>query len=100
MASMPLQYRQHLRLLHSKGHSDAVTAVSFSPSGLLLVSGGLDGRVCIWEISSGKLQYVFCGKSAVLSTVWTSTSDEQVVCGMEDGTIASCAISDVRSLVL
>ncbi|KAH9847484.1 WD40-repeat-containing domain protein [Lenzites betulinus] len=89
---MPLQYQQHLRLLHREGHRDAVTTVAFSPSGSFLASGGLDGRVCVWEIGSGKLLHVFAGKSPVLSVVWLDL-DERMVCGMQDGTIASLAIS-------
>jgi WD40 repeat protein len=35
-----------------KGHSDAVTSVSFSPDGKRIVSGGWDQTVKIWDISS------------------------------------------------
>ncbi|KAI9060540.1 WD40 repeat-like protein, partial [Trametes sanguinea] len=65
--------------------------VAFSPNGEWLASGGLDGRLCVWHVGSGKLLYVFSGKSPVLSAVWLD-SHEHLVCGMEDGTIASLAI--------
>ncbi|KAI0737798.1 WD40-repeat-containing domain protein, partial [Daedaleopsis nitida] len=39
-----------------------------------------------------KLLYVFSGKSAVLSLVWLERSTDQLVCGMEDGTIATLII--------
>ena len=92
---MPLQYEQYAHLLHPEGHNNAVTAVNFSPSGRLLASAGLDGRVCVWQVSCGDLLYVFSGKSAVLSVVWVG-SDMHLVCGMEDGTIAFLAILTVR----
>ncbi|KAI0647290.1 WD40-repeat-containing domain protein [Trametes meyenii] len=88
---MPLQYQKSLRLLHPEGHCDAITAVTFSPNGCLLTSGSLDGRVCVWHVSSGKLLYVFSGKSAVLSVIWLD-SDERMMCGMEDGTVASLSL--------
>lgn len=94
--AMPLKYQQYLHLLHSKGHSDTVTSIAFSPSGLLLASGSLDGRVCVWDINTSKLRYVFSGKSAVLSILWAPPGDCHVVCGMENGTIASLLISAVH----
>ncbi|KAI0366439.1 WD40 repeat-like protein [Pilatotrama ljubarskyi] len=89
---MPLEYQQYLRLVHPEAHSDAVTTVAFSRHGQLLATGGLDGRACLWDVVSGKLLYVFLGKSPVLSFAWLG-SDEGLVCGMEDGTIATLAIS-------
>ncbi|KAI0363071.1 WD40 repeat-like protein [Pilatotrama ljubarskyi] len=86
-----LLYQQSTRLQHHEGHSDAVTVVAFSPDGERLASGGLDGRVCVWSVGSGKLLHVFLGKSSVLSVLWLD-SNEYLVCGMEDGTIASLAI--------
>ena len=32
------------------GHSDLVTALSFSENGYLLASGGTDGMMCIWDL--------------------------------------------------
>lgn len=95
---MPLQYQQIARLRHSEGHTNGITTLTFSPNGRLLASGGLDGRVCIWEISGHKLRYVFLGKSSVLSLGWLDKSNERLVCGMEDGTIASLTLSNVRFL--
>lgn len=92
---MPLQYQQKARLLHSEGHSHGVTTATFSPNGSLLASGGMDGRVCIWSLCTNKLRYVFSGKSPVLSLCWLESSNEELVCGMEDGTIASLRISTV-----
>ncbi len=71
-------------------------AVGFSPNGLLLASGGMDGHVCIWDTIRAKLLYVFSGRSAILSLAWIESSNDSLVCGMEDGTIASLKISNVR----
>ena len=95
---MALQYQQLSQLLDLNGHSSGVTVVAFSPDGAFLASGGLDGRICIWNIPSGKLRYVFSGKCAVLSLLWVEPC-KHLVCGMEDGSLASLRISRVRVLV-
>ncbi|KAI0753041.1 WD40-repeat-containing domain protein [Daedaleopsis nitida] len=90
---MPLQYQRTVWLLHSEGHCNGVTTVVFSPNGQLLASGGMDGRVCIWSVPQRKILHVFSGKSAVLSLAWLESANNQLICGMEDGTIASLAIT-------
>ena len=93
---MSLAYRKHLQLRHSEGHSDGVTAVSFSSTGDFLASGGLDGRVCVWDMHAGELRYVFSGNSAVLCLEWLPPT-LSIVCGMEDGTLALLSIVHVSA---
>lgn len=38
-----------------KGHSNAVTAIAFSPGSRWIVSGGTDATLRLWEVSSGKM---------------------------------------------
>ncbi|RPD67767.1 WD40 repeat-like protein [Lentinus tigrinus ALCF2SS1-7] len=71
----------------SNGHTKGITNVVFSPSGTYLATGGLDGRICIWDVDSGRLCYVYTGPSEVLELVWPS-SDPGLMCGLGDGHIA------------
>ncbi len=48
----------------------------------------------MWQVSSGRLLYVCSGKSAVLSVVWAG-SEADLICGMEDGTIACLSMLKV-----
>jgi WD40 repeat protein len=37
------------------GHSKSVNAIAFNHSGTLLCSAGLDGRLVLWDVSSGMM---------------------------------------------
>jgi WD40 repeat protein/serine/threonine protein kinase len=40
-----------------KGYPAQVQCVAFSPDGKFVGAGGLDGKVCVWEASSGRLRF-------------------------------------------
>jgi len=52
--SMPPQVAAVPLLQTLEGHSDWVSALAFSPGGLTLASGSLDGTVRIWDLPTGK----------------------------------------------
>ncbi|XP_072409417.1 probable E3 ubiquitin-protein ligase HERC1 isoform X1 [Chiloscyllium punctatum] len=54
-----------------KGHITPVRTVTFSPDGLVLVSGGLGGLMNIWSLRDGSvLQSVVTGSGAIQNTTW------------------------------
>ncbi|RPD53261.1 WD40 repeat-like protein [Lentinus tigrinus ALCF2SS1-7] len=81
---MPLRYKQKVHL--NNGHTRGITAVAFSPKGTYVATAGLDGHVCIWRVSDGKLLYRFSGISPVLSITWTGC-EESLLFGTKDGNI-------------
>ncbi|TRY98659.1 hypothetical protein DNTS_005902 [Danionella cerebrum] len=53
------------------GHITAVKTLSFCPSGLAMVSGGIGGVLNIWSLRDGSvLQTVVTGMGCVVSTTW------------------------------
>ncbi|MEZ5424626.1 MAG: caspase family protein [Pyrinomonadaceae bacterium] len=51
---MPLAiFAQKAELVVQTGHTDGVAALDFSPDGRLVATGGLDGKIIIWNASDG-----------------------------------------------
>ncbi len=51
------------------GHIGGVQAVTFSPDGKLLASGGRDNRVCLWNPQTGKCLRTLKGHTDIVSSV-------------------------------
>jgi WD40 repeat protein len=48
------------------GHTDSVSAVTFSSDGRLVAAGGMDGRVHVWDVQSGALSGALEGPDEVM----------------------------------
>ncbi|EFC49783.1 predicted protein [Naegleria gruberi] len=66
------------------GHSSPCSSIDLDPSGKVLMSGGLDKTVKMWDINSGKCFQEFQTNSRVLSLTNSPASD-LIVYGLEDG---------------
>ena len=86
-------YREHVRL--TGGHTAGIAAAAFSPHGKLLATAGLDGNLCIWDVSGGDLVHVHQGNSAALSISWTPEDEDSLQYGTEDGYLVNLIISQV-----
>lgn len=69
------------------GHTDAVRSVDISRDGKLMVTGGVDRTVRIWEVSSGKLLRTYQGHQSEVVAVAISPDGRSVASGAEDGSI-------------
>jgi WD40 repeat protein len=68
------------------GHTDAVSAVAFSPDGKYLVTASWDRTARVWEVGTGQQLKVLEGHTAPLTSVAFSPDGKVIVTGSYDGT--------------
>jgi WD40 repeat protein len=70
-----------------KLHKQPITALAYQPRGALLLSGGGDGRVAVWQPDKIKSQPLVAElRSPIAQTVWANTK-RRVAAGTEDGAV-------------
>ena len=90
---MPKRYKEFRRL--SNGHSRGITTVAFSGEGSYVATGGLDGKVCIWGLQSGKLLHLYAGQSSILCLEWMPSREDSLLCGSQNGNVTVLTIAAV-----
>lgn len=82
------------------GHSRLILSLAFNPDGSLLASGGMDGRVCLWNLTrqpSGALvapEKTLTGHSGEVWSVAFSPDGRLLASGSRDGTIRLWNVAD------
>lgn len=70
-----------------RGHTQEIWAVSFSPDGLTLASGGNDRFIRIWDIETGRLLRSLRGHTLTVREVKHSPDGQMIASASEDRTI-------------
>ncbi|MHC4843382.1 MAG: WD40 domain-containing protein, partial [Planctomycetota bacterium] len=83
------------------GHSSAVTAVAFSASGRLVLSGSEDGTLKLWEVTTGREIRTLTGHSSSVTAVCFSPNGRFALSGSDNGRVMLWEVSTgqiIRSL--
>ena len=75
-----------VRLATLTGHSDIVTAVSFSPNGRYIVTGSYDGTAKVWNAATGKEIRTLEGHGGAVTAAGFSADSFLIVTGSADKT--------------
>jgi WD40 repeat protein len=75
------------------GHSSAVTAVAFSASGRLLLSGSEDGTLKLWEVTTGREIRTLAGHSSTVTAVCFSPNGRLALSGSDSGGVMLWEVS-------
>lgn len=69
------------------GHTDVVTALTFSTNGQYLVSGSANGEIIIWNVSTGMEIQRLSGHDEQIWSVYYSPDNQSLVSASADNTI-------------
>ncbi len=83
-ASSPKTWRWTEMLIE---HQDAVTALAFAQNGTVLVSGGLDGQIHLWNMARGKRFGTFNGDGSAVRAIAASSDGQWALSGSVDGVV-------------
>ncbi|KAI0340542.1 WD40 repeat-like protein [Trametopsis cervina] len=98
---MALGYQESFRL--SNGHPSGVACLSFSPDQTLLVSGGLEGNICVWDLRTQKLMTMASMSkkgTGVTSCIWKPDRNDAFLCGIQDGSVAEVTLTSSKISVV
>lgn len=93
--SKGVEQRSQTTSLH--WHAHAVSALAFTPNGAYLLSGGEEAVLVIWQIHSGKKEFVPRVGSAISTiSICNGPSSEEYLLGLNDGTFSFVSSSTFR----
>ena len=81
------EWQSESYVLKQQGHFYDMSSLSHSPDGSVIATGGDDGKVKLWNTSSGFCFVTFSEHSSAVSDVVFSASGKVVVSASLDGTV-------------
>ena len=76
-----------LNSIQENDNSSNVNAIAISPEGKHIISGGLHGKLKIWDLQSGNLLFECQGHDSPIATISITPNGQQFVSGSLDNKI-------------
>ncbi|XP_064489953.1 periodic tryptophan protein 2 homolog [Ornithodoros turicata] len=84
-------------VLKQQGHINNMACLTYSPDGLLIATGGDDGRVKLWNVSNGFCFVTFTEHKSGVTAVKFTQSGKAVMSASLDGTIRAFDLHRYRN---
>ncbi|XP_003739891.1 periodic tryptophan protein 2 homolog [Galendromus occidentalis] len=84
-------------VLKQQGHTNNMTCLDFSPSGQHVVTGGDDGKVKLWNLSTGFCFVTFSDHTSGVSAVKFTQNGKAVLSASYDGTVRATDVKRYRN---
>ncbi|XP_074651858.1 periodic tryptophan protein 2 homolog [Tubulanus polymorphus] len=91
------EWQSESYVLKQQGHFNNMTCLVYSPDGQYLVTGGDDGKVKVWNTSSGFCFVTFSEHNAGITGVAFSQSGQVVLSSSLDGTVRAFDLNRYRN---
>lgn len=84
----------------ASGHKEGISTIIFSPDARLVVSGGNDNTVKLWDVQTGQLEQMFEGHTRAISSLDFSPDGLILASGSFDQTIKLWDVSSRKLLLM
>ncbi|XP_022092797.1 periodic tryptophan protein 2 homolog [Acanthaster planci] len=92
------EWQSECYVLKQQGHHNNMNCLDFSPDGQLIVTGGQDGKVKVWNTSSGLCFVTFSEHTASIAGVtFSGKAGKVVVSSSLDGTVRAFDLNRYRN---
>jgi WD40 repeat protein len=83
-----------------RGHTEAVTALAFSPDGTRLASASADGTVRVWKVRSARVEHVIAVDAAGVRDVSFGRHGTRLATADSDGTVGVWPVTGAHPVFL
>ena len=79
--------------MKQQGHSSEMSCLAYSPDGQYIVTGGEDGKVKLWNVTSGFCFVTFTEHTSSITSVQFSNNKKFLISASLDGTVRAYDIT-------
>ncbi|XP_047545989.1 periodic tryptophan protein 2 homolog [Vanessa atalanta] len=91
------EWQSEQYVMKQQGHSLDMTCLAYSPDGLYIVTGGYDGKVKVWNTTSGFCFVTFNEHSSTVTNIVFSANKKFFVSSSLDGTVRCYDLTRYRN---